>query len=281
VLNRADSQDWLLEQFTTRLASVVEMMAGERPAIECQTQADPPAGGLTWHQPFAGAPGAVRLSAAEADFTAIGSHILLSAGLGDTDAESVKSTYFETLSQALSGLAQALSGKLKREVTPKPGQVMESEEAVTASPSFHWSRAEVKLPRQAAVVYVGFENTLLDSLTSVDGRELVNQLGRGANSPAFPAAAALAPITSKTFDLLLDVELPVSVSFGRAQVQLKDVLKLTMGSIVELNRSITEPVEVIVNNCVIARGEVVVIEGNFGVRIQHVISRQERLQTLK
>ena len=133
---------------------------------------------------------------------------------------------------------------------------------------------EVKLPRQAAVVCVGFEDTLLDSLASVEDREPANQPAREANSPRFPAAGALAPITSKTFDLLLDVELPVSVSFGRAQVQLKDVLKLTMGSIVELNRSITEPVEVIVNNCVIARGEVVVIEGNFGVRIQHVISRQ-------
>ena len=85
---------------------------------------------------------------------------------------------------------------------------------------------------------------------------------------------------SKTFELLLDVELPVSVSFGRANVALKDVLKLTTGSIVELNRSIVEPVEVIVNNCVVARGEVVVIEGNFGVRIQHVVSRQERLRTL-
>ena len=78
----------------------------------------------------------------------------------------------------------------------------------------------------------------------------------------------------------MDVELPVSVSFGRAQVALKDVIKLTTGSIVELNRSIAEPVEVIVNNCVIARGEVVVVEGNFGVRIQQVISRQERLRTL-
>ena len=89
------------------------------------------------------------------------------------------------------------------------------------------------------------------------------------------------PANSKTFELLLDVELPVSVSFGRAQVPLKDVLKLTTGSIVELNRSIVEPVEVIVNNCVIARGEVVVVEGNFGVRIHQVISRQERLRTLQ
>ena len=95
-----------------------------------------------------------------------------------------------------------------------------------------------------------------------------------------PATLSAGPLTSKTFDLLLDVELPVSISFGRAQVQLKDILKLTTGSIVELNRSIAEPVEVVVNNCVIARGEVVVVEGNFGVRIQQVISRQERLRTL-
>ena len=85
---------------------------------------------------------------------------------------------------------------------------------------------------------------------------------------------------SPTFDLLLDVELPVCVSFGGAEMQLKDVLKLTTGSIVELNRSVAEPVELIVNNCVIARGEVVVVEGNYGIRIKQVISRQERLRTL-
>ena len=104
---------------------------------------------------------------------------------------------------------------------------------------------------------------------------------RGRVSPPHvDLAVTSGALTSRTFDLLLDVELPVSVSFGRAQVQLKDVFKLTTGSIIELNRSIAEPVEVIVNNCVIARGEVVVVEGNFGVRIQQVISRQERLRTL-
>jgi flagellar motor switch protein FliN/FliY len=84
-----------------------------------------------------------------------------------------------------------------------------------------------------------------------------------------------------TLDLLLEVELPVSVSFGRAQLPLKDVLKLTAGSIVELNRTVSEPVEVIVNDCVIARGEVVVVDGNYGVRIQEITSREKRLKTLQ
>lgn len=73
-------------------------------------------------------------------------------------------------------------------------------------------------------------------------------------------------------DLLLDVELPVSVRFGRTQMPLKDVLNLTAGSIVELNRSVQEPVEVIVNSRIVARGEVVVVEGNFGVRILEIIA---------
>ena len=76
------------------------------------------------------------------------------------------------------------------------------------------------------------------------------------------------------------VRLTVDV-LGRAELPLRDVLKLNSGSIVELNRTISDPVEIIVNNCVIARGEVVVVEGNYGVRFHQVVSREERLRTLK
>ena len=62
---------------------------------------------------------------------------------------------------------------------------------------------------------------------------------------------------------------------------MKDVIKLTTGSIVELNRSVNEPVEVLVNQCLIARGEVVVVEGNYGVRILEIASRQERIRSLR
>ena len=82
----------------------------------------------------------------------------------------------------------------------------------------------------------------------------------------------------ETLDVLLDVELPVSVSFGKAQVPLQQVLKWTPGSIVELECGVNEPVEVVVNNCVIARGEVVVVDGNYGVRVQQIVSRAQRLE---
>ena len=81
-------------------------------------------------------------------------------------------------------------------------------------------------------------------------------------------------------DLLLDVEMPVSISFGRAKLPLKDVIKLGTGSIVELNRGVSDHVEIVVNDSVIARGEVVVVDGNFGVRIDQVMSKQDRLRSL-
>jgi flagellar motor switch protein FliN/FliY len=71
------------------------------------------------------------------------------------------------------------------------------------------------------------------------------------------------------------------VSFGRKQLPLKDVITLSTGFMVELNRSVADPVAVIVNNCVIAGGEVVVIERNYEVRVCQILGRQERLGTLK
>jgi flagellar motor switch protein FliN len=85
------------------------------------------------------------------------------------------------------------------------------------------------------------------------------------------------PGGSKTLDLLMEVALPVSVSFGKTSLQIREVLKLNTGSVVELDRLVSEPVEVIVNNCVIARGEVVVVDGNYGVRVTQLASRADRL----
>jgi flagellar motor switch protein FliN/FliY len=82
-------------------------------------------------------------------------------------------------------------------------------------------------------------------------------------------------------DLLMDVDLPVSISFGKARLPLRDVLKLTTGSIVELNRAIDEPVEILVNERLVARGEVIVLDGNYGVRIQEIVAPQDRLQRIR
>lgn len=81
-------------------------------------------------------------------------------------------------------------------------------------------------------------------------------------------------------DLLLDVELPISISFGTAEMQLKDVLKLGTGSVIELDKSVNDPVLIIVNHKPIAKGEVVMVDGNYGVRVLEVESTADRIRSL-
>lgn len=81
-------------------------------------------------------------------------------------------------------------------------------------------------------------------------------------------------------DLLLDVELPISISFGNSEMQLKDVLKLGAGSVIELDKSVNDPVLIIVNHKPIAKGEVVMVDGNYGVRVLEVESTADRIRSL-
>lgn len=85
---------------------------------------------------------------------------------------------------------------------------------------------------------------------------------------------------NKNLDLLMDVKMALSVRLGDAELPLKQVLELTRGSVVELNRLAGEAVDLYANGKLIARGEVVVIEDNFGLRITSIVSPQERLREL-
>jgi len=78
-------------------------------------------------------------------------------------------------------------------------------------------------------------------------------------------------------DLLLDIELPVTLRFGRTQMTLQEVIDLNTGSVIDFGEGAEEPVEVMVNDRVVARGEAVMVQGNYGVRISQIESRRERL----
>ncbi|MFH1688294.1 MAG: flagellar motor switch protein FliN [bacterium] len=84
----------------------------------------------------------------------------------------------------------------------------------------------------------------------------------------------------RNIDLLMDVNLPVSIELGRTQMSISDILSLGPGSVVELNKLAGEPVDLMVNYKIVARGEVVVIDENFGVRITQLLTTEERLKVL-
>ena len=86
---------------------------------------------------------------------------------------------------------------------------------------------------------------------------------------------------SRNLNLLLDIPLQVTVELGRTKRTVKDILELTSGSIIELDKLAGEPVDILVNNRQIAKGEVVVIDENFGVRITEILSQAERIHNLR
>ena len=85
----------------------------------------------------------------------------------------------------------------------------------------------------------------------------------------------------KGLDFIMDVSLRVSVELGRAEIQVKDVLQLGLGSVVQLDKLAGEPVDILINGKLIAHGEVVVVDENFGVKIVDIISAEQRVQNLK
>ncbi len=88
-------------------------------------------------------------------------------------------------------------------------------------------------------------------------------------------------VNLKELEFLLDIPLEVTVELGRARMLLKDLLQIGEGSIIELEKLAGEPLEILVNNKLVARGEAVVVNEKFGIRISEIISPMERIRQLK
>lgn len=111
--------------------------------------------------------------------------------------------------------------------------------------------------------------------------DLIGEASGGAPAAPPVKAAAQGPSSEDRLDVILDIELPLVVRFGRTELPLKILTRLGPGSVIDLARSPEEPVEVLVSNRVVARGEVVVVSGNYGVRILDVVSPTERIRSME
>lgn len=87
--------------------------------------------------------------------------------------------------------------------------------------------------------------------------------------------------TSNDIDMILDIPVQLTVELGRTRIAIKNLLQLAQGSVVELDGLAGEPMHVLVNGCLIAQGEVVVVNDKFGIRLTDIIAPSERLQKLR
>ena len=213
-------------------------------------------------------------------------HSLIALITGEERPEpaSARGTYIEILSQAA-----GLFGRTASEPLGKAAQfsdVVESSYPADAELGLEyvaqWGGSEYLfafVPNASAV------RALTSAGTDQEAAERDSATGADPQPANGEAAASTGQISLSSgarhnLAMLLHVELDLSVSFGTTHLNLQEVLKLASGSIVELNRSVAEPVDVLVNNCVIARGEVVVVDGNYGIRVTEIVSRQDRMRTI-
>ncbi len=265
----------LAREWTSSLRSAVEMMA-QQPLTAQSSPADAEMTARAGELPsveylFSHAPTApFRISTPGDTSAGIARAVLTASGIEEFDENLLKETFQEILTQTASGLAQHAG---MRSGTPvSNGAATEASgpltDGITAIVTLSIAGTEFE------PLFITFPGAFLDALALLENSDDAEPGHEAAVvSPEKQGLSGVPP----ALDLLLDVEMPVSVSFGRTFLPVRDVLKLATGSIIELDRPVNQYVEVVVNNCVIARGEVVVIDGNYGVRIHEIISRGERL----
>ncbi len=230
---------------------------------------------MWWEQPFPLVGGmTVWVGAPRATWEYAGTATLKAAGLESVQGEEARNTWLEILGQSLAAMSRTVGQILRREVRCEGGQERAPVVEMREWASVPFSMGDVAL----APLMVAFSPKLATMLAAPPMQaDPVRPEPPSMDLPPIPMERH-EPL--RTLDLLMDVDLPVSISFGKANLPLKEVVKLTTGSIVELNRGVGEPVDILVNQQLIARGEVVVVEGNYGVRILQIVSPQERLGSL-
>jgi flagellar motor switch protein FliN/FliY len=269
---------WLVEEWGRCFAAIVESMSDARPTTACdriRTPWVPGDGALNFKQEFSLGPEYSVLIAIPAWlWRETGLLVLRGAGIDEVGEDDARSTFLEILNQTFSSLATSIGARLKQETTcgSRSDEVIATDEPTGFAVTVRFPDTE-----GAGPVIISPAPELIELLRS-GGKAAPAQEKRNPIAPEKPHDPPPSSV-SKTFDLLLGVNLPISVSFGKTTLMVKEVLKLTTGSIVELNRTVSEPVDIIVNNCIIARGEVVVVGGNYGVRVREIVSREERYQT--
>jgi len=137
---------------------------------------------------------------------------------------------------------------------------------------------ETAAPTVAFPLLKGAERVAMVVLRDADPDEVASASGEPTTTHEFQPLTPQSPVpasTDRALELLNDVEMEVTAELGRKRIPVRDLLSLTPGAVVELDRAAGSPVDVLVNGTVIARGEVVVIDEEFGIRIVEVLGRED------
>jgi flagellar motor switch protein FliN/FliY len=258
------------EQWAEEFARAVEMFTGERPSLAQKLaersqleEWEAKRSDFQWWQQETEEPQKFKawVGAREACWSALA---------GDQgEGSDAKDLFQEMLSQANQGAAAVLSSSFAApvrfgSVVVNPPSSLLALRIAHVSVTFR----DAQLP----ALIVALEPTAAKIL---DSPEPVSAVAPPAGTP--PNAVAGNPtVNASMVERLMDLHLPVSVLLGQTVLPIREALKISSGSLIELDRQLGDYVEVMVHGTVVARGEIVAVKGNYGVRIKEVISRKDR-----
>ena len=246
---------------------------------------------LTPGLPLGGAQWVARVEAEGADGACqvaidTGAAVAIAAALAGCDpADAGDEVIVDTLQEIHSQVAGALSVRpLTCGARLKVAAIERQENAL---PAGDWAVHAISIAKLNTPITV----TLWGGLELIDKSAAptpaaVDAPQGGAAAPApppltMPVAANAASPALDRIDVILDIDLPLTVRFGRTELPLKALTRLGPGSIIDLGRSPDDPVDLVVSNQVVAKGEVVIVSGNYGIRILDVVSQRERMRTME
>jgi flagellar motor switch protein FliN len=259
----------LVEAFGHELATVVAALLGSSATV---APGDAPVSGDGWATTVdtdASARGSWTIVVDSEGASALTAAIM---GLtGDVPPTAVADTLREAIRQTLSALSllDAAGG-----VELRAGEVVPHAAAESGGEA---TTLVVTCPAVSVPLTVAIAGEI--DLTAVPA---ASHAGAVADAPKAPGAGApSAPAASERLDAILDIELPLIVRFGRTELPLRTLALLGPGSLIDLGRSADDPVDLLVSNRVVARGEVVVVGGNYGVRVLDVVSPRARARSME
>jgi flagellar motor switch protein FliN/FliY len=137
------------------------------------------------------------------------------------------------------------------------------------------------VPQSLIDLVFGEDEPALEGDSGLSASEVSDILRNFDESPAPSRPSASSGQVHANLDMILDIRLRVTARLGRVEMPLHDVLAMGPGSIIEVGHTIDEPVELLVNDKLIARGDVVVVDEKFGLRITEIVSTRERIESLR
>ncbi len=202
---------------------------------------------------------------------------------GVAEGAQISNDDLDALKEIVSNIFSAISTALKAQKTlPKMEFKIVSAEVLNESNDFHGFDRGCKfnfdLENLHSEFIVLLSRKIENEFSPQDSAKMTANAGNGGN---VNNNVHLSGTETRNIAMLLDVKMQVRVRIGQKKMLLKDVISMDIGSVVELNQLANDPLDILVDDKVIAKGEVVIIDGNFGVQITEIGTKRERLEQLK